>query len=211
VSTRAAVWDAPTRTATQGVGTVTPAVPSPSVAPPAPAEGPAEGPADRSSTSGCAALAGAAVLWGRLVLFTSLPGWWAAAVAAVAGVALAVLCVPPAQPGLQSAVSALTAMCTTGAVSSYLVGWSWVPWWGVLAVAVLLSPVLVEVGELVGMVTARVTGGGGLPADAGSAAGLVNAAVLVIMLLHGRQPAVVVLAAGAGMWLVTSLVSAVPL
>ncbi|MER7688256.1 serine/threonine-protein kinase [Streptomyces sp. NPDC097610] len=201
-----AVWDAPTRTATRGAGgAVEPAMSSPSVTPPVPGATPEA----RESVAGRAALVGAAALWGQLVLFTALPGWWAAAVAAVLGGALAVCCAPPAQPQLRSGTVPLVAMCTTGAVSVYLVGWSPVPWWGVLTVTVLLSPVLVEVGELLGMVTARVTGG--LPEDAGSAAGLVNAVAVVIMLLHGRHPVAVVLVGGVGIWLVTSLASAVPL
>ncbi|MET7606279.1 serine/threonine-protein kinase [Streptomyces avermitilis] len=201
------VWDAPTRTAARDARAVAPAMSSPSATPPVPRATPEE----RGSAAGRAAFVGAAALWGQLVLFTALPGWWAAAVAAVVGGVLAVCCAPPAQPGLRSGTVPLAAMCTTGAASVYLTGWSSVPWWGVLAVTVLLSPALVGLGELVGGIAARLTGGGGVRVDAGATAGLLNAAVLAMVLLNGQQPAAVALAGGGGTWLATATLSAAPL
>jgi hypothetical protein len=145
-------------------------------------------------------LAGAGGVWAQLSLFTGLPGWAAAGVSAVVGLVLWALCVAPAEPDSGSAGNVLAALAATVVLSGHLAGWTTVPWWGVLVVAVLLSPALLGVSALVATVTTTLTGGDRSGVDSGVTAGLVNATALM-MLLENQVPAAATLLAGAGIWL----------
>ncbi|ATM24581.1 serine/threonine protein kinase (plasmid) [Streptomyces alboflavus] len=155
-----------------------------------------------------AALTGAVVLWGQLAVLTSLPTVWVAVCAAALGLVLSVVSAPSAREEVPTNAVVLTAWCATAGVIVSLAGWSALPWWQVLAVAVVLSPALIALGALAGAVTERLTGADG--GEGATAAGMVNAVVLAGF-AAGQQPAAVVLLAAAGLWLTTSLAVAVPL
>lgn len=192
-------WAAPTQTATRRANTAGPPACSP----------PPSRPAGRGHTAR-AALAGATALWTQLSLFTEMPGWAAAGLTTVAGLGLWALCAPPAEPESGSSGNVMAALAATVTVTGYIAGWTAVPWWGVLATAVLHTPVLLGMCELVATVTARLTGGRRPGTEAGVTAGLVNASALMVLL--GKQmPAAVTVVASSGMWLALAIACAVPL
>ncbi|MFJ8752094.1 protein kinase [Streptomyces sp. NPDC102441] len=163
------------------------------------------------ATSGAwaATLGGTAGLWAQLALFTDLSGWAVASTAAAAGLGLRMLCVPPSKPEASPGGNALAAFIATGIVSVYLMGWSPAPWWSVLAIITFLSPALLGGAALIGAITYRLTGHHQTRIESGTAAGLMNAAALVV-LLGGRIPLAATLAGSCAIWLTVALACATP-
>ncbi|MFM9462697.1 protein kinase domain-containing protein [Streptomyces scabiei] len=213
------LWAAPTQTATRRTNTAGPGTYS--TPPSRLARSPAVGqrPARKSpaptrlsaarGSAGRAALAGAASLWAQLSLFTEMPGWATAGLAAAAGLGLWVLCAPTAEPESGSSGNVMAALGATVALTGYLAGWTTVPWWGVLATAVLHTPVLLGVCTLVATVAARLTGGRRPGMEAGVTAGLVNASALMVLL--GQQvPTAATVVASSVLWLALACSCASP-
>ncbi|MFE0852216.1 serine/threonine-protein kinase [Streptomyces mutabilis] len=184
-----------------------PAAPSPGPASSAAAPLQTAGPA-RGMGGGWSALSGAAGLWGQLSLFTGMPGWAAAALAAVVGVTLWALCGPHAEEEATSGGTVLMALAADGVLSLYLAFWSRAPWWVALTVLVIAGPVLVGGCTLIGRLISRLIAGQRAPVEAGATAGMANAAVLVV--LTGQLPAAATVTMGIGVWLLVALVAAAP-
>lgn len=213
--TETAMWEMVTQTAPRrGSAAAPPAVPLPRPAVPSP--GPASsaaaplrpaGPA-RGMGGGWSALSGAAGLWGQLSLFTGMPGWVAAALAAVVGVTLWALCGPHAEEEAASGGTVLMALAADGVLSVYLAFWSRAPWWVALIVLVVAGPVLLGGCTLIGRLISRLIAGQRAQVEAGVTAGMANAAVLVV--LTGQLPVAATVTMGIGVWLLVALVAAAP-
>jgi serine/threonine-protein kinase len=199
------VWDAVTQTAPRRrSSTAPPARPTP----PAPSAAPSQRPERlRDGSARAAAVTGASGLCAQLTLFTEMPGWAVTFLAAVAGLSLWVVCASPPEPDAGSGGNALASLASTIVVSVYVAGWSPVPWWGALALLVVLSPVLLGCSALICAITSRLTGDSRTRVEAGAAAGLINAAVLVV-LIGGQVAVAATVVGGCGTWLAIALVSA---
>ncbi|MCX4682139.1 serine/threonine protein kinase [Streptomyces sp. NBC_01433] len=216
-ATATEVWNAETQTAmrrpswiaTPPACPTTPAGPRPASDTGLPAATPAR-PAPATSGAWAATLAGTAGLWAQLSLFTDISGWAVASMAAAAGLGLRMLCVPPAKPDTEPGGNVLAAFTATGIISVYLMWWTPAPWWSVLAAITFLSPALLGGAALIGAITTRLTGHNQTRNEAGTTAGLMNAAVLVV-LLGGQIPVAATLALSCAIWLAVTLACTAPI
>ncbi|MFE9137984.1 protein kinase [Streptomyces sp. NPDC007355] len=211
--TGTAVWEAVTRTAPRRVSDAAPPATSrPAAAAPGPASSTVAPPrlADPACDDGggWSALVGAAGFGGQLSLFTGMPGWAAAALAAVVGATLWVLCGPPAKEEAASGGTVLMALAADGVLSLYLAFWSRAPWWIALTVLVVAGPALLGGCTLVDRLVSRLIVSQRAQAKAGATAGMANAAVLVV--LTGQLPVTATVTMGVGVWLLIALVAAIP-
>ncbi|MGW1496410.1 serine/threonine-protein kinase [Streptomyces sp. NPDC002402] len=171
-----------------------------------------------------AGLAGAAGIWTQLATLSSLPAMWAGVLAVIAGVGVVLVhkeAVPTAQSSASSCSCAstadggaveLAAMVSTLAVTVLLLFWSDLVWWGVLGLAVLLSPVLLGCSSLIRSMTAHLTRRTEASLEPAVAAGLLNGALVAVLLGAGHQlPLAGALVCGGAVWLVAAIVAAVPL